>query len=103
MNKSKANNKDDGEIYTWIAQLQANPDDEAVKEKLVHHYHNLVHSLARKYSYQRDNHDDLSQIGMIGLLIAIQRFDPAIGKSFEAFAIPTILGEIKRYIRDRTW
>lgn len=103
MTKSKTNSKDDSGVYEWIAQLQENPDDEVVKEKLVKHYYSLVHSLARKYSYQRGNHDDLAQIGMIGLLIAIQRFDPEIGKSFEAFAIPTILGEIKRYIRDRTW
>jgi len=103
MTKSKPNKKDNEEVYTWIAELQRDPDDEETKEKIVRHYNGLVHSLARKYSYQRGNHEDLAQIGMIGLLIAIQRFNPDYGKSFEAFAIPTILGEMKRYIRDRTW
>src|SRR5699024_5794930 len=77
--------------------------NEEVKEKLVLQYEGLVHSLARKYSHNRGNHEDLVQIGMIGLLVAAERFDATFGKSFEAFAIPTIIGEIKRFIRDKTW
>ena len=91
------------EVYEWIEALQADPDNEEIKEKLVLHYERLVHSLARKYSYNRTNHEDLAQVGMIGLLISAERFDPSFGKSFEAFAIPTIIGEIKRFIRDKTW
>ena len=45
----------------------------------------------------------LSQVGMIGLLGAIRRYDDSFGKSFEAFAVPTIIGEIKRFLRDKTW
>src|SRR5699024_88951 len=91
------------EIYRWIDILQNDPDNEEVKEKFVLHFEGLVHSLARKYSYNRGNHEDLAQVGMIGLLISVERFDPTFGKSFEAFAIPTIIGEIKRFIRDKTW
>jgi len=90
-------------VYDWIAWLQENPNDEKTKEKLVLQYEGLVHSLARKYSYNRGNHEDLAQVGMIGLLIAAERFDMSLGKTFEAFAIPTIIGEIKRFIRDKTW
>jgi RNA polymerase sigma-B factor len=90
-------------VYMWIGLLQENPQNEEVKEKFVLHYEGLVHSLARKYSYNRGNHEDLAQVGMIGLLIAAERFDATFGKSFEAFAIPTIIGEIKRFIRDKTW
>ncbi len=48
-------------------------------------------------------YEALVQVGMLGLLAAIRRYDPDIGKSFESFAIPTIIGEIKRFIRDKTW
>lgn len=98
--KQKEKNPD---IYKWIDSLQQNPEDEATKEKIVLHYEGLVHSLARKYSYNRGNHEDLAQVGMIGLLISVERFNKSFGKSFEAFAIPTIIGEIKRFIRDKTW
>jgi len=103
MNKSEQNSKEESDVYSWIDHLQKHPNDEAVKEKIVLQYERLVHSLARKYSHNRGNHEDLAQVGMIGLLISIERFDKELGKSFEAFAIPTIIGEIKRFIRDRTW
>lgn len=102
MTKSKQQSEE-GEVYRWIERLQQDSEDEIVKEKLVLHFEGLVHSLARKYSQSRGNHEDLAQVGMIGLLMAAERFDAEFGKTFEAFAIPTIIGEIKRYIRDKTW
>ena len=48
-------------------------------------------------------HEDIAQVGMLGLLGAIRRYDPEFGRSFEAFAVPTIIGEIKRFLRDKTW
>lgn len=104
MTQSQQQNKETEEkVYQWINILQKDPDNEEIKEVFVKHYEGLVHSLARKYSYNRGNHEDLAQIGMIGLLISVERFDPEFGKTFEAFAIPTIIGEIKRFIRDKTW
>ncbi|MBO1003638.1 RNA polymerase sigma factor SigB [Pseudogracilibacillus auburnensis] len=103
MTKSKQNNEEEGDVYSWIDHLQKHPNDQEIKEKFVLHYEGLVHSLARKYSHNRGNHEDLAQVGMIGLLIAVERFNKDFGKSFEAFAIPTIIGEIKRFIRDKTW
>ncbi|HLQ95874.1 MAG TPA: RNA polymerase sigma factor SigB [Pseudogracilibacillus sp.] len=104
MTQSQQQNKETEEkVYQWINILQKDPDNEEIKEAFVKHYEGLVHSLARKYSYNRGNHEDLAQIGMIGLLISVERFDPEFGKTFEAFAIPTIIGEIKRFIRDKTW
>ncbi|MFD2217015.1 MULTISPECIES: RNA polymerase sigma factor SigB [Bacillaceae] len=70
---------------------------------LVEHYTGLVETLAKKYSKGKSFHEDLRQVGMIGLLGAIRRYDPTVGKPFEAFAIPTIIGEIKRFLRDKTW
>lgn len=97
------NHIQDSEVYEWIEQLQNNPDNEEIKEKLVLHFTGLVHSLAYKYSRNNNNHEDLAQVGMVGLLVSLERFDPKVGRSFEAYAIPTIIGEIKRFIRDKTW
>jgi len=91
------------EVYEWIEHLQEHPTDEAVQEKIVLVYKDLVESIARKYSKNSTIHEDLVQVGMLGLLAAIRRYDPSFGKSFESFAIPTIIGEIKRFIRDKTW
>ncbi|TLS34913.1 RNA polymerase sigma factor SigB [Pseudalkalibacillus caeni] len=90
-------------IYEWIDEYQANPQNEEVQLKLVENYQDLVQSLARKFSKGKSIHDDLVQVGMIGLLAALKRFDPTFGRSFESFAVPTIVGEIKRFIRDKTW
>lgn len=101
MTKSQTHNKD--EVYEWIKLLQKDPTNDDTQEKIVNMYKRLVESLARKYSRSSAIHEDLVQVGMIGLLAAVKRFDPSFGRSFETFAIPTILGEIKRYIRDQTW
>ncbi|EAK9362322.1 RNA polymerase sigma factor SigB [Listeria monocytogenes] len=89
-------------VYIWIAAYQENGDQDA-QYNLVVHYKNLVESIARKYSQGKSFHEDLVQVGNIGLLGAIRRYDATFGKSFEAFAVPTIVGEIKRFLRDKTW
>jgi RNA polymerase sigma-B factor len=96
-------NNNNNEVYEWIEQYQKDPTDEVVQLKLVERYQDLVQSLARKFSKGKSIHDDLSQVGMIGLLAALRRYDPEFGRSFESFAVPTIVGEIKRFIRDKTW
>lgn len=91
------------EVYVWIKQIQADPEDKATKEKIVLKYKKLVETLARKYAYNEQVQEDLTQVGMIGLLESARRFDPSFNRRFESYAIPTIIGEIKRYIRDKTW
>ncbi|WP_099223415.1 RNA polymerase sigma factor SigB [Listeria costaricensis] len=90
------------QVYEWIEAYQQTGDD-AAQHELVMHYKNLVESIARKYSQGKSFHEDLVQVGNIGLLGAIRRYDATFGKSFEAFAVPTIVGEIKRFLRDKTW
>lgn len=90
------------QVLEWIQKYQDTEDDDA-QTNLVLHYQYLVESIARKYSNGRSYHDDIAQVGMLGLLGAIRRFDPDFGRSFEAFAVPTIVGEIKRFLRDKTW
>jgi RNA polymerase sigma-B factor len=65
-------------------------------------YMPLVDALARRHDRRGAEHDDLVQAGSIGLLNAIERFDPKRGEEFVAFAVPTVEGEMKRHIRDRT-
>ncbi|WP_433746623.1 RNA polymerase sigma factor SigB [Falsibacillus pallidus] len=90
------------QVNGWIKAFQEHGDQEA-QDRLVVHYQRLVESIARKYSKGKSYHEDIYQVGMIGLLGAIRRYDDSFGKSFEAFAIPTIVGEIKRFLRDKTW
>ncbi|MDN4495483.1 RNA polymerase sigma factor SigB [Ureibacillus aquaedulcis] len=90
------------QILKWIEQYQQTEEQEPL-DRLVIHYQNLVESIARRYSYGKTNYEDMVQVGMLGLLGAIRRFDTSLGRSFEAFAVPTIVGEIKRFLRDKTW
>ncbi|MGD7046531.1 RNA polymerase sigma factor SigB [Jeotgalibacillus proteolyticus] len=99
---SQPNQPSKDEVLKWIKAYQETEDDTA-QHNLVVHYRNLVESIARKYSKGKSYHEDIAQVGMIGLLGAIRRYDDTFGKSFEAFAIPTIIGEIKRFLRDKTW
>jgi RNA polymerase sigma-B factor len=101
--KSQPHNRSEDEVYQWIQHFQEDPHDEEIQEKIVLVYKDLVESIARKYSRHSSIHEDLVQVGMLGLLAAIRRYDASLEKTFESFAIPTIIGEIKRYIRDKTW
>lgn len=101
-NTSLPNNPSKEQVLKWIEEYQQIESEEA-QNKLVVHYTKLVESIAWKYSNGRPHHEDMVQVGMLGLLGAIRRYDPSIGKNFESFAIPTIMGEIKRFLRDQTW
>jgi RNA polymerase sigma-B factor len=63
----------------------------------------LARRLAAHYSHSGESVEDLEQVAAIGLLNAIDRFDPDRGTRFTSFAVPTILGELRRHFRDRTW
>src|SRR5690242_14474866 len=75
------------------------PDD---REILVLRFLPLARHLARKYATQNER-EDLEQVACEALLKALDRFDPSRGRAFTSFAVPTILGELKRYFRDRGW
>lgn len=101
-NKSQPNSLTKEEVLQYIQAFQQNQDEEA-QSQLVIHYKSLVETISRKYSKGKSYHEDIVQVGIIGLLGAIRRYDDSFGKSFEAFAVPTIVGEIKRFLRDKTW
>ena len=77
--------------------------DEAAREALVRLHLPLANRLARRYMRSSEPFEDLQQVASLGLLKAIDRFDPSRGRPFQSFAIPTVLGEIRRYFRDSGW
>ena len=72
-------------------------------EQLVQAHRPLVDALARRFVSDGESLEDLRQVALIGLLKAFDRFDPARGVPFSAFAVPTILGELRHHVRDRAW
>ena len=93
--------------HDLLRDLATLPDDDprrpAVRDELVTMHLPLVQHLARRYQGRGETLDDLVQVGTVGLLQAVDRFDPDRGTELSTFATPTILGEIRRHFRDRTW
>jgi RNA polymerase sigma-B factor len=77
--------------------------DAAARAELVRRYQWVATHGARRFADRGEPYDDLLQVGMLGLLKAIDRFDEEVGNSFVAYAMPTVLGELRRYFRDHTW
>jgi RNA polymerase sigma-B factor len=96
--------RDDGELLKLI---RARPRSDELRERaceiLVGRYESLVRSCVHRYRDTPELVEDLMQVGYVGLLKAINNFDPAIGGSLAAYAQPCISGEIKRHFRDKRW
>lgn len=90
-----------------LEQLHRLPDDDPrrapLRDAIVEAHLPLVQYLAGRYRHLGEPLDDLVQVGTIGLINAVDRFDPGRGTTLATYATPTIVGEIKRYFRDRVW
>lgn len=75
----------------------------ADRERLILDHVGFVEALARRYADRGEPLEDLTQVGMVALVGAADRFDPSRGIDFRSFAAPTVLGEIRRYFRDKAW
>lgn len=87
----------------FVAMRPGHPDHDALRSKLVTGHLPVVRHIARRFAGRGEPVDDLEQAGTVGLLGAVDRFDPGRGSDFLSFAVPTITGEIRRHFRDRTW
>jgi RNA polymerase sigma-B factor len=86
-----------------IDNLFAQREESGVRDQLIERYMPLAESLARRYQHAGQPLDDLVQVACIGLINAVDRYDTERGVGFQSYAVPTILGELKRYHRDRGW
>ena len=91
-------------LFAELAALPADhPDRVALRSKLVTGYLPVVQHIARRFGGRGEPVDDLEQAGTVGLLNAVDRFEPDRGIDFLSYAVPTITGEVRRHFRDRTW
>src|SRR5260221_8482039 len=95
---------DDRQLLRIIQSLpRASRRRAAACELLVSRHRNLVRSCVQRYKRSPEPTEDLMQVGYVGLLKAINNFDPAVGGSLAAYAQPCISGELKRHFRDKRW
>lgn len=94
-------------IEPWFEKLQTipreDPGHDEVRAEIIGRCLPLADHIARKFTGRGEQFDDLEQTARVGLVLAVDRYDVTRGSSFLSFAIPTIMGEVRRHFRDRTW
>lgn len=92
------------DLLRTLARLpESHPDRATLRDRAIEQLLPLAQHLARRFRERGEPYDDLVQTATLGLIKAVDRFDPDHGTDFAGFAVPTIIGEIKRHFRDRTW
>ncbi|MFD9967348.1 SigB/SigF/SigG family RNA polymerase sigma factor [Streptomyces sp. NPDC059015] len=94
---------DTAAAFARLTRLGDGPERTALREELVHAWLPMADRLAGRYRNRGEAMEDLRQVAALGLVKAVERYDPDRGGAFESFAVPTINGEIKRHFRDHTW
>jgi RNA polymerase sigma-B factor len=93
---------DTAALFARLAVLDNGPERDAVRDELVTSWLPMAHRIAGRFRERGESIEDLRQVAALGLVKAIDRFDPDRG-AFESYAVPTITGEVKRHFRDRMW
>jgi RNA polymerase sigma-B factor len=94
---------DDDQRIRYLHATYSLTREQSVRNEILAHYDGFAVRLARSFSTRREDRDDLIQVARLGLIHAVDRFDPDRERPFLAFARTTIVGELKRHLRDHTW
>lgn len=98
---------DNATLHDAFLALHRLPHDSPARERLrtriIEQCLPIAERIARRYDRRGETHDDLVQVARVGLMNAVNRFDPTAGPEFLSYAIPTMMGEVKRYFRDCSW
>ncbi|WP_250402062.1 RNA polymerase sigma factor SigF [Streptomyces cellostaticus] len=94
---------DTGESFLRLAGLPEGPERQALRDELVRLWLPMAERIAVRFRGRGESLEDLYQVAALGLVKAVDHYDPARGRAFEAYAVPTITGEIKRHFRDHMW
>jgi RNA polymerase sigma-70 factor (sigma-B/F/G subfamily) len=89
--------------FRRMAELPEGPEREALRQQVIRAWMPMAQRLARHFRNRGESVEDLEQVAALGLVKAVSRYDPARGSAFESFAVPTIVGEVKRHFRDHMW
>jgi RNA polymerase sigma-B factor len=91
-------------LLAELAKLSENdPRRERIRSQIVDEHTAMARSIARRYAHRGEPMEDIEQAAFVGLIKAINRWDPELGENFVAYAAPMMTGEVKRHFRDRTW
>jgi RNA polymerase sigma-B factor len=94
---------DTTEAFRRIAQLPDGPEKDALRQEVVAAWIPMAERLAGRFRNRGESAEDLRQVAALGLVKAVGRYDPDRGTAFESFAVPTVVGEVKRHFRDHLW
>jgi RNA polymerase sigma-B factor len=90
-------------LFAELAVTPAGPARETLRDRLVTEHLPVAQHIARRFGHRGEPHEDLVQVATVGLINAVDRFDPDRGSDFLSFAVPTIMGEVRKYFRDSSW
>ncbi|NBM20592.1 SigB/SigF/SigG family RNA polymerase sigma factor [Streptomyces sp. GC420] len=94
---------DTADAFVRLRSLPPGPEKDAVRDELARAWLPMAERIAGRFRNRGETVDDLRQVAALGLVKAIDRYDPGLGNAFASYAVPTITGEIKRHFRDCTW
>jgi RNA polymerase sigma-B factor len=94
---------DTSDAFRRIAELPDGPEKEALRREVVTAWIPMAERLAGRFRNRGESAEDLRQVAALGLVKAVGRYDPDRGTAFESFAVPTVVGEVKRHFRDHLW
>ncbi|MFF4756848.1 RNA polymerase sigma factor SigF [Streptomyces sp. NPDC002514] len=94
---------DTADAFRRLAELPAGRQHDTLRDEIVEAWLPMADRIAGRFSGRGETYEDLRQVAALGLVKAVDRYDPVRGKVFESYAVPTVTGEIKRHFRDHMW